>query len=149
MGQSGADFAGNPACTAICDDSVGVDGAEIPTDGDIAVAHFHVNPKGFQNAATDLELKWIVSEQGQVARAGAVGHTSSDRCMLTGGAFGSELIEVRSAGCFQFGLSTGSDRQAAQAVGHKHDNLGAVLLFEVTDQVLETWGHSGRSLLRT
>ena len=125
---------GDPAGAAIGDLAGGVEGAEVAAGGDVVGPEFEADAGGLEGAAADLELEGVVAEQAEVPGAGAGRDARQHRHARAARAPGGEPVEVGGGGRFELGLAPRIQRQAAEAVGHEHHDLGGVLLGEFADQ---------------
>ena len=128
MTASGAALlAGDPSGAAVGDVACGVERAEVAADGHVVGPELEADAGGLQRPAADQVLHRIVAEQAQVSRSAAGGDAGGDRDHAAQDAAAGQGVEVRRLGGFQLGLAARLDRQAAQAVGHQHDDFRVVL----------------------
>ena len=122
----------------------GVERAEVGADGDVALFELEADAGGFERAAADEVLQRVVAEQAEVAGpaagadAGQHGDAAAEDAAL------GERVEVGRVGRFELGQAARLLRQAAEAVGHVHDDLGVVFDVQFAGEVVEVHGGRGR-----
>ncbi len=97
-----------------------------------------------QRAAADQVLQRVVAEQAEVARAAAGADAGAHRNAAAQDAGLGQRVEVGRVGRFQLGPTARLLRQAAQAVGHVHDDLGVVFDVQLARKSVEVHGGRGR-----
>ena len=117
---------------------------KLRADGDVAVFELETDAGGFERAAADHVLQRVVAEEAEMAgaAAGADAGQHGDAAAEDAG-FG-ECVEVRRFGRFQFRQAARLLRQAAEAVGDVHDDLGVVFGVQFASEFMEVHGGRGR-----
>ena len=119
---------------------LGVERAEVGADGDVAVLEFEADAGGFEGAAADHVLQRVVAEQAEVAGAAAGADAGQHGDAAAEDADFGERVEVRRVGRFELGQAARLLRQAAEAVGDVHDDLGVVFDVEFASEFVEVHG---------
>ena len=133
-------FGRDAAGAAVGDVALGVDRAEVGADGDVAVFELEADAGRFERAAADHVLQRVVAEQAEVARAAAGADAGQHRDAAAEDAGFGERVEVRRFGRFQFGQAARLLRQAAEAVGDVHDDLGVVFDVQFASEFMDVHG---------
>ena len=137
-------FGGDAAGAAVADVAAGVERAEVRADGDVALLQREADAGGFERAAADQVLERIVAEQAEMAGAAAGADAGQDGDAAAEDADFGEGVEVRRVGRFELGQAARLLRQAAEAVGHVHDDLGVVFDVQFAGELVEVHGGRGR-----
>ena len=99
-----------------------------PTSTPIPSASSTPRPMSFSSGSKPNRPRWPGPEPGVIP--GATGVLSPTVPSVA------NLVQVRRPGGLQLGLAARLDRQATEAVGHEHHDLGLVRLAELAEQVL-------------
>ena len=137
-------FGGDAAGAAVGDVAGGVERAEVGADGDVAFLEREADAGGFERTAADEVLDRVVAEQAEMARAAAGADAGQHGNAAAADADFGERIEVRRVGRFELGEPARLLRQAAEAVGHVHDDLGVVFDVQLAGELVDV--HGGRSV---
>ena len=133
-GQWGALFAADPPGSPVRNLPVGIEGAKIATNRDVSLPEFESNSGRFQCASADLVLKWIVTEQTEVAGSASRCDARLDWNTSTLDPQLCKSAQVWRRGGFQFGLSPRRHWQSTQSVSDEHNNFAAVAQLQFTGQ---------------
>ena len=136
--QRAALFRRDPAGAPVADVAGRVERAEIAADGDVAVLQFEPDAGGLQRPAADHVFQRIVAEQAQMARPAArrdAGERSGCCDPSTPRVASASRFGVRAVS--NSVLPPGLHRQAAQAVGHQHDDLRVAFRLQFASQVVD------------
>ena len=109
---------------AVDDHAIPIDGAEIAARRNLAGRDGDADAQRLQHATADEVLHRVVAEEPQVARTASRRYARQHRRRQPARAHARQPVEVGRRGRFQLGLAGFRVRQPAEAVGHKHDDLG-------------------------
>ena len=113
-----------------------VDRAEIASNGDIVGAESEVDPECVQNAATDLVLDRILTEQAEMSEAAP----RQNWCTQRQGTTSCQRVEIRRVSRFQLRLATRREGQLTQSVSHKEHHFGAIVFLQPAGEIMRV-GH--------
>ena len=113
------------------DDAIPIDCAEVAPCRDLAGRDGHPDAQRLQHAAADEVLHRVVAEEPQVPRAASRRDARQHRRCQPARAHPRQPVQVGRRGRLQLGLAGVRVRQPAEAVGHKHDDLGRRLADDV------------------
>ena len=139
VAEAFADLGGDASGAAVGDQALGIEGAEVGAGGDVAVLEFDPETECLDHPAADFPLDGVITEQREMAGAGARGDARSDgdhaslRASLR-----DEGVEVGSPGRLQRGHATlfaGGD--VAETVEDHEGQLGAGFDLKLCVHVVE------------
>ena len=137
LAESLADIAGDPAGSAVGDESVFVDAAEVASDGDVIGSEFEVDTQCFENASADVVFQRVVAKEAKVTGPASGRNPWQHRDTASGFSDGCQLIEVWRIGCFEFRSASGFQRQSAQSIGDQQYDFRTVIFLQSPGEVVD------------
>ena len=121
LGDLGRDLGRHAPRAPVGDVAVGVDGAEIAACGEVVRAEREIDAGGLQHPAADLDLKWIVAEEAEVARPRAGRDAVPHGYRLPDHAVHGQAVEVEAVSRLKLGAAARTWQPAEAIEDAQHD----------------------------